>query len=314
MTISTEVGKVKKLFLYLLVVLFSVVQVAAQKSKEEKRKDAIQKIVNETNIEKLVERAAILKKEFKEQKKKAIEWANRNNVPIKTVLKNGTVIELMGFKNGRPIYYSTRNSTAAKSVGTDKVQPGGSSGLNLRGEGVKIGIWDGGQVHRGHQAFYSSGDGYRVTYVDSLYMYGGQDSGEVKISDHATHVAGTMIADNDEPSARGMADKARLDSYEWNYDLVEMQEAALPTSSPLLLSNHSYGPDYGWREGDDGWYWGGRDEWFEDYSFGSYNDTSWTLDALAKDAPYYTIVWAAGNDRGKGGEPGDTHKVWIDNQ
>ncbi len=74
---------------------------------------------------------------------------------------------------------ATTNVAAADTVNADELQPGGISGLNLDGSGVRIGIWDGGRVRLTHQEF-----GGRV-------VAGTDTSGN---SSHATHVAGTIGA------------------------------------------------------------------------------------------------------------------------
>ena len=92
----------------------------------------------------------------------------------------GGTIELRYLFDGRPAYYSTTNLDAADSVSTDECWPGGSTGLDLTGLGVTLGVWDGGRVRASHQEF-----GGRVAQQDGLA--GGAVS-------HSTHVAGTMIA------------------------------------------------------------------------------------------------------------------------
>ena len=49
---------------------------------------------------------------------------------------------------------------------------------------------------------------------------------------------------------------------------------------------------------------------FEDPWFGDYNELTFNIDAITFNAPYYTIVWAAGNDRGEGPEANAQHWVW----
>ena len=200
---------------------------------------------------------------------------------------------------------------AAQTVSTDKVQPGGSLGLNLTGAGITIGIWDEGSVYTAHTSFRESSSGpYHAYFVDSTGY---------TISDHSTHVAGTMIADDDNVDAKGMADKATLNSYDWNHDILEMTNAA-SSSIPLLLSNHSYGIPSGWYFGDlrnsgsDAWYWLADDYYSIDPNFGLYDSLAWNLDKLAFNAPFYSIVCATGNDRGEGPEPNAQHYVYIDGQ
>jgi hypothetical protein len=80
----------------------------------------------------------------------------------------------------------------------------------------------------------------------------------------------------------------------------------------MNASNHSYGYVTGW-------YWSGEWYWYgdadvsavEDYYFGFYSFAAADWDEIAHDAPYYTIVASAGNDREDYGPgPGEGHWVW----
>ena len=198
---------------------------------------------------------------------------------------------------GRPFYYRTHNLTAAKTVSTDKVWPGGGYGYSLSGSGTalgRLGIWDGAGVLTTHWELTG-----RVTQVDSP---GG-------LSYHSTHVAGTMIAAGVVANAKGMSYQANLAAYDWDSDGAEMAAAA---AAGMNASNHSYGYVTGWyRSGD--WYWYGDTDvsTVEDYYFGFYSSASADWDEIAHDAPYYTIVASAGNDRADyGAGAGGGHWVW----
>lgn len=202
--------------------------------------------------------------------------------------RDGGVIELMNMgKDGIPRYYSTDNQNAAKTSGTSKLWPDSASGLNLDGSGFVIGEWDGGRVKQMHQEFVGT-SGTRVTLGDGL----------IDLSDHSTHVAGTLIAEGQVLAAHGMAPAALLHSYDWDDDLGEM--ATEYGDNFLVLSNHSYGYITGWYE-DTGevWWWYGdvTISETEDYKFGFYDDYSHDWDSLAAICPYYLMVIAGGNDR-----------------
>ncbi len=198
---------------------------------------------------------------------------------------------------GRPFFYETHNLTAAKTVRTDKVWPGGGHGYSLTGSGTasgKLGIWDGGGVLTTHQELVG-----RTTQIDSP---GG-------VSYHSTHVAGTMIAGGVIATAKGMSYQANLVAYEWNNDNAEMAAAA---ASGMNVSNHSYGYATGWEYSGD-WYWYGDPDvsTVEDYYFGFYSFAAADWDEIAHGAPYYTIVASAGNSREDYGPgPGGGHWVW----
>lgn len=192
-------------------------------------------------------------------------------------------MELMYFEDNQPVYYTTYNVNAAKTTSTNHIQVGGITGYGLNGSTETLGIWDAGTALTTHQEF-----GGRVTKSD----------GATSTHYHATHVAGTMIASGVVASAKGMSTHASLNSYDWNSDYSEMAFAA---AAGLLVSNHSYGFVRGWYYDDDAgeWRWNGNTSisTTEDYKFGFYDVYSRDLDFVANAAPYYTIVWSAGNDR-----------------
>ena len=185
---------------------------------------------------------------------------------------------------GFPIYLITdNNTTAAATTGTNTVQPGGTTGLNLSGSGIflndKLAIWDGGSVYKNHQEFA----GKTITIEDAA-----------GVLDHATHVAGTMIAQGGYPPAKGMAFNATtLHSYYFDNDVAKMGAAA----PALLLSNHSYGDEAGWNFNDSAnrWEWYGLPGDSVDYNFGFYGQRTQAWDSIAFNAPHYLIVESAGN-------------------
>lgn len=232
------------------------------------------------------------------EKAEAERFARENNLPVRSELSGGGVIELMRFENGKPVYYITHNQVAAKSISTDKIRPGGIMGLNLTGTGRLLGIWDGGNVLTTHQELTG-----RVT--------DGDIDGITDLSDHATHVAGTMIASGVSGEAKGMAYEASLKAYDWNNDASEMATAA---AAGLKVSNHSYGYITGWyydsKSGNSYWYGDYDISQNEDVGFGNYQATEQLWDQVAYNAPYYLIVKSAGNDRGD--TPGSGPRLYWD--
>ena len=204
-------------------------------------------------------------------------------------------------ERGVPRFYTTTNLSAAGTVNTDDVWPGGSTGYGLSGAGTalgELGEWDAGGVRTTHQELTG-----RVTQMD---VTGGP-------SDHATHVAGTMIASGVLAAARGMSFEGTLAAYDWGDDAAEMAAAA---AGGMLASNHSYAFVAGWYfnwDGSGNWFWFGDTTLSatEDYGFGYYDVTAQTWDQMAVDAPNYLIVKAAGNDRSNFGpaQP-DSHYIW----
>ncbi len=251
----------------------------------------------ETNVEKLIEFSQQRKAELKAKRAAAYELATLKNLVTRNEDEHG-IIELQYLKNGVPQYFQTYNAGAAKTTRADKLW---SAPFNITGSGYsQLGEWDGGGVLVGHQEF-----GGRVTQMDS-------PSG---LSDHSTHVAGTMIAAGVDPNAKGMAFQANLKAWEWTDDEVEMAAAA---ADGLEISNHSYGFVRGWRPltnagaGVGDYWYGDKDiSQVEDIWFGFYDEETKDIDQIAYDAPNYLICKAAGNDRGEA-PYGFGGKYWWD--
>ncbi|MCC9166398.1 S8 family serine peptidase [Pontibacter harenae] len=238
-------------------------------------------------------------KDFKANYSKALVLAKQHGWVVEKTYSDGSHVSLQGIDSqGLPIYYITyNNSRAAATTRTNQVWAGGSLGLNLSGAGIsvaqKLAMWDGGGVRRTHQELRD-----RVIQKDNLE----------EISDHATHVAGTLIATGLNPLAKGMAfGVTKLAAYDFTNDVSEMAAAA----PNLLVSNHSYGSIAGWRynsdregtEEDPYWEWWGNTDISktEDYRFGYYDDASSKWDHIAFNAPYYLIVKSVGNNRSENG-------------
>ena len=253
-------------------------------------------VANATNKAALNKLSIQFKKRSEAARKHARNVAKRSNLPVRQDLPDGGVMEIQRISpTGKPVFYITNNADAADTVSTDEVHPGGLTGLNLDGSGMKVGEWDEAAVLSSHQEFTG-----RVTQVDTPST----------TSDfHASHVAGTLIAAGVVPAARGMAYAASLDAWDWDDDTSEMATAA---ASGMLLSNHSYGNATGWLETITGWWWlgGPLDSDVEDYNFGYYNTDAQAWDQIAFNAPYYLIVKSIGNDRDDfGPAPGIPYRI-----
>lgn len=235
-----------------------------------------------------------LNESYRAQRTQLEARAKAMQLPMRWKDSQGREIELAGFDEvGMPIYFITDNVVAANSTATSRVYPGGSLGYNLTGQGMTVGEWDGGATRLTHQELTG-----RSTQVD----------GATTLSDHATHVAGTMIASGVQANARGMAYQANLATYDWNNDNAEMAAAA---QNGLLVSNHSYGQIAGWHSSGGVWYWYGTTSISEtlDWNFGFYNSKAQQWDQIARNNPFYLIVKSAGNNRNQGPNAGTSHQV-----
>jgi len=235
----------------------------------------------------------------------AREEAVRRGLPLRIERPDGSVQELSGFEDGRPVYFTTHNTNAAISTGANLLR---LSPYSLNGSGLTIGMWDGGSGLSSHREFAT---GSRLKVKD----------GAAPI-DHATHVAGTLAAAGVSTSARGMAAAAIIDSYDWNQDKTEMtgRAAAAPgETGKIYLSNHSYGYLSGWSEvyGSGGstrtWEWWGDGTGTSGYEhdFGRYNSYARDTDALAYSAPYFLMFRSAGNEGTDNPAAGDSVRLSL---
>ncbi len=162
-----------------------------------------------------------------------------------------------------PSQFSSFNLDSAIEAQVDKLW---ASPYNLTGEGMKIGIVDGGSVRATHVEFDT-----RVTNISH------QDG-----NDHATHVAGTLVSSGRHLAAsRGFANSAQL--YALAYEEVYFADSIkqLAEDYGVLISNHSYG--YNDQKG-----------------FGEYSVDSKELDIAIRKNPYMLAMMAAGNDGDQG--------------
>lgn len=251
------------------------------------------------NVGALQRIATSAEKDYKAERTLALKLARERGWVIEKTYKDGTHISLQGLDaKGMPIYYITyNNASAAATTRTDQLWAGGSLGLALSGGSSsvagRLAIWDGGRVRATHQELQG-----RITQKDNAKTD----------NDHATHVAGTMVATGLNPLAKGMAfGQQNLQAYDFNGDDAEMAAAA----KDLLVSNHSYGSIAGWRfnpdrkgtDEDPYWEWWGNTDVSrdEDYTFGYYDEGAAAWDEIAFNAPYYLIVKSAGNNRSENG-------------
>ncbi|MBK0383294.1 S8 family serine peptidase [Pedobacter sp. SD-b] len=256
-------------------------------------------LLSDVQINKLQRLSSQFKETSDENRSRAFALAAKNNWVTLRVQKDGTIISLQGIDAlGLPLYLKTENNTvAAGTTRTNSFYSGGSLGLNLNGSSDnligKIGIWDGGTILTSHQEFQDASGTSRIILKDT------PSSG----SQHATHVAGTMIAAGINPIARGMAwGLKKLYAWDFNSDIPEMTTAA---SQSMIISNHSYGFIAGWNYNSSTnpprWEWYGSPNATEDYKFGFYDDSARDWDKICYNAPYYLPIKSAGNNRSENG-------------
>lgn len=199
----------------------------------------------------------------------------QNNWPETIILENGNTAYLKGLlMNDQPKYVTTFNAQAALMQGATSLYNGGSLGLNIEGQNMLVGVWDGDKVRDTHQAL--SG---RATSGELLFSLDG----------HATHVAGTIISDGTgNAGAKGIAPQASVVYYKFQQSTssaTDETEMSAEAANGLLVSNHSYGiPADAVSQAFLGKYDTGAQQW----------------DQLAVTYPNYLIVSSAGNSRNDG--------------
>lgn len=234
-----------------------------------------QEITRDYDFAKMEELRAEFLQSEQEQRAQALEIAAIKGWPETIQNQDGFFGVLIGiYENGEPKYRVTHNREGGITTRANTLHTGGVTGLDLDGEGMIVGEWDGGAVRQSHQLLVG-----RVNQID-----GATGSG-----DHATHVAGTLIGNGDvvNGAAKGMLPEGTLWAHDWFSDYPEMIDAA---ANGLLVSNHSYGAGI---QGSPLWY------------LGYYDNDARGLDNIQYNAPYYLAIVSAGNDRQSGVNSGD---------
>jgi len=261
----------KSYFMLLTLLLMSTTQILGQTDLQK------QKIIKSYNEQELLslERTNIEQAELRRTALtgKALQYG----LPLTRVNQFGTIDQLIDVTiAGTPIYYTLHNVDAAISTRTNHLNIGGSLGLNLDGQNMLIGVWDGGPTRPSHQEFDGPGGNNRIVINDGATALNGN-------SFHAQHVTGTIAASGFVANAKGMAPRAQVISHDWNNDLAEATTAA---ANGLLISNHSYGiaprNQFGQVQVPSWW-------------FGAYLNDARDWDNLMYNAPYYLMVKSAGN-------------------
>src|SRR5699024_3808955 len=231
-----------------------------------------EKITQGYDLVKSKKLAQEIKSYTKENYDRAMRLAQRHDWPLTIEYKDGGFGELIGvLEDDSPLYYRTYNKGGVSTIHADAVHTGGSAGLDLNGENMIAGVWDGGTVRSTHELF----EGRVVKKNNSGHQ------------SHGTHVAGTIIGSAivEDGEAIGVAPQATVYSYDWNNDYSEMIDEA---EDGLLVSNHSYGVGVIDRFGNP--------TVLPSY-FGQCDQGARYVDNMLYELEYYLPVWAAGSDR-----------------
>lgn len=272
-------NKITKLFLAVFALFFG--KMNAQEGGQP-MPDYVRKV---TNVEFLNEFSKEKEIASKDNYAKALGIAKSRNMEISGV-QGGYYFSLVGVdeETGVLRYLKTTNNTPTNSsLQTANAKPLQAAGIN--GAGMRVGVWDGGVGLTNHLGF--NNNRYKIKDNGNSFP-----DVETRGKNHAAHVAGTIAANSfGNGQAKGFAPEAQVFAYNWISDTPEMAAAAANVSEPIYVSNHSYGLNtYAYIQQDS-----------SNKIFGQYNTASREIDVIANNAPYYTIVFAAGNDRDPSG-------------
>ena len=258
-----------------------------------------EKVRQATNVEFLQQFAKEKTTEFERNYNKAVEIARSQGKPISGEYEDGSSFGLVRYdeETGSLVYYKTYNGVVSErntffnnvptgsSLQTANAKPLHTAGID--GAGMIVGVWDGGAASstQNHQGFLTGRFKPKSNVLNHPLA---SNNGRA----HMAHVAGTVAAGYFGSSgiAMGFAYGATVHAYPMWGDEGPMAAAAANQQEPIYVSNHSYGLDFGGSGIGVG-------------IFGRYDASAREYDIIANNAPYYTIVFAAGNDRGKGYNP-----------
>ena len=162
---------------YSLLSLFATLNICVYGQTTEERG----KIVSNYDLNYLDSLRVASETKFWLNKAKAIDFAREKLIPERFIDEKGNYNELMYIENSFPFYYTTHNAGSAITARVNRINSGGSAGLNLNGQGMILGIWDGGPVRGSHQDLqgrvtFKDGENRRIEYEPSVfYQYFASD-------------------------------------------------------------------------------------------------------------------------------------------
>lgn len=241
----------------------------------EERKE-IQQNIDVATISQL---QTLYKNKYTEQQNAIAQFLMRNPLAEKSFVKNGNAYLLHHIDaDGNPIYINTKDNNQINNTKSYALYNGGSLGVNITGNNMVAGIWDGGQVNANHELL-----------VGQVNMQSGQTVNSAGGNNHMQAVSGIMVGKSLSTSAnpdglgltaKGIAYDATTQNYDWDNDIAEMTTFS---SGGYLISNHSYG--YSNTTTNNIW------------NYGAYDETAKDWDMLLKATPNYLPFVAVGNER-----------------
>jgi serine protease AprX len=239
-------------------------------------KEEVSKILSQYNLNDLKELSIKYNSDYLKNEKAIEEFLLKNPNLKKEITINNKIFQIANIVNGEAIYRSSDNLLAAKGTKVVSLHAGGDLGIDVEGQNMLVGVWDGGFALKDHVEFKDDNDNTRIITP--------QIPNSITSDSHGTHVMGTIIAKGVQANAKGMAPKANAVSYNWTNDLNTV--AYQIQNNGLLISNHSYGVYVINQE---------TGQAIPSWIMGCYDAQSVAWDELAYTAPYYLMVASAGN-------------------
>lgn len=223
-----------------------------------------------------------LKQETAATKLRVEAYLKKHPTLKRTFVKNGSFYLLKDVDaDGNPMYINTKsNVESGTMIKANQLYTGGSLGVNITGQNMVAGIWDGGQVRATHELLSGKVAMQAGQTLDGIKIEGGVTT--YPGNDHQTHVSGTIVGKDiaNQPSARGIAYGATALNYDFDEDFTEMKPFA---ANGYLISNHSYGL--------------ANDNTVPVWKFGAYDKVARSWDSLTRVYSYYLPFVAAGNEQ-----------------
>jgi subtilisin family serine protease len=198
-------------------------------------------------------------------------------------------------ESGRPVDVQVTDANQVKDTFASAVWTNAIPALGLKGDGITVHIWDGGNVRTTHNEI----NGRAFLLENSTQTD----------TNHATEVAGIIGAKGTNASAVGIAPNVTILSSDFIDDYFEILSQI--ATNHLLQSNHSYNTvSIGWHGSyaylgplaPTGRYpvWNGYTNisFTEDPNYGNYQVDATNADFIVYNHPTTVLCWAAGNDRG----------------
>lgn len=176
----------------------------------------------------------------------------------------------------------------AGAANLSSVTPLHAAPYDLTAAGVVVSVWDYGDGPALADAAHVEFDG-RV-----------EKNGSSPVSQHPTHVTGTIAAKGNNTSAKGMAPGVRVQNFAVSPTSVLEDKNANFTPLGIRADNNSWGFVQGWDTGNLVWAWFGGEQNQTDPYFGGYSLETAAVDKLVRDHQTL-IIFSAGNDNDDSG-------------